>query len=324
MSLSSHLDDKASPLGQFLRQRFALTASITKEINPLLRAATCIQPQVLASESYPYGTIGHAIDYRIRYSFAVTPSRKTVAYHGANLLANLVCSGSCANADEFFATMLVLDLFFDAVDAEVSRLQPVGRPLPIEAEQRLARYCYVLGLFEEVFRSAIPSERLLAVVEKWTNQESELAEGDHGRFIGELLALPKEAWADDICGMASLFVERGQHLLKQPAILNPTFAGSLDVGGADADLIVNGCLIDIKSSKQPGIAPLDLRQLAGYFLLDYDDGFHIQSMGIYKARYGMLLTWPLEQFLSRLTGDVAVSLPSLRAEFRHLCRCYGQ
>src|SRR5262249_2681307 len=153
-------------------------------------------------------------------------------------------------------------------------------------------------MFEEVFRSGVPSERLLAIVEKWSKQPFKLAEANQSRFISELLALPKDAWADDICGMVSLFVEHAQHLLRQPAILNPTFAGSLDVGGADADLIVNGCLIDIKSSKLPGIDPLDLRQLVGYVLLDYDDEYHMQSVGIYKARYGMLVTWPLEQFLS--------------------------
>lgn len=320
MSLSSHLADKTSPIGQFLHQRFALTANITKAVNPMLRAGVFIQPPTQASEPYPYGTIGHAIDYRIRYSFAVTPSRQTVAYLGARALAHLMGNFSPTITKRFVS---VLDDFFDVVDADVSSLQPVGRPLAIGDEQELARYCFVLGLFEEIFRSGTPSERLLRLTGRWNCPES-MVTANQGHFIGELLAIPKVDWVEDICRMASLFLERNLDLLKQPALLNPTFAGSTDVGGADADLIVNNCLIDLKSSKRPGIDPLDLRQLAGYVLLDYEDRFHIHSVGIYKARYGMLLSWPLEQFVVYLSGDTAVSIQSLRADFQRLCHCYRQ
>jgi hypothetical protein len=39
------------------------------------------------------------------------------------------------------------------LDALLARVQPVGRRLEPEAEQELARYCFVLALFEEVFRT---------------------------------------------------------------------------------------------------------------------------------------------------------------------------
>lgn len=34
----------------------------------------------------------------------------------------------------------------------------------------------------------------------------------------------------------------------EPRILNPLFAGSGEIGGADADLIAAGCLIDVKTT----------------------------------------------------------------------------
>src|SRR5712691_7684490 len=83
MSLTSHLSSATSPIGQFLRQRFASTTGLTKEANKLLRGVTTIRPAV---SNCPYGTLGMAIDYRIRYSFAITPSNQLVAWQGAPIL----------------------------------------------------------------------------------------------------------------------------------------------------------------------------------------------------------------------------------------------
>jgi len=106
--------------------------------------------------------------------------------------------------------------------------------------------------------------------------------------------------------------------LSLPFVLNPTFSGSNDVGGADADLIVDRCLIEIKTSKLAKIEPSWLRQLVGYLLLDYTDEHHIQSLGIYMARQGLLFSWTVDEFLYILTGNTEVSLSQLRQEFRQL------
>ncbi|MGH2480861.1 MAG: hypothetical protein ACRDHW_14505, partial [Ktedonobacteraceae bacterium] len=71
------------------------------------------------------------------------------------------------------------------------------------------------------------------------------------RSVEELLALPAETWLDDLGALFNLFYSRHQYLLIRPRVLNPTFAGSGDVGGADADMVVDGCLIDIKTSISP-------------------------------------------------------------------------
>jgi hypothetical protein len=112
-------------------------------------------------------------------------------------------------------------------------------------------------------------------------------------------------------------------LLKEPFILNPTFAGSVDVGGADADLIVDGCLLEIKTSTQNALDSAWLRQLAGYALLDYADEYAIQSVGIYMARHGVLLNWPLDEYIRLLTGDENVSMTSLRQELHSAVEQYG-
>ncbi|HEU5378838.1 MAG TPA: hypothetical protein VFV38_25725, partial [Ktedonobacteraceae bacterium] len=128
----------------------------------------------------------------------------------------------------------------------------------------------------------------------------------------------QQIWIDDLCNLSWLFYHTHAHLLSRPHLLNPTFAGSTDVGGADADMIVDGCLIDIKTTKQSKVDPRWLRQLAGYLLLDYRDEYHLHSVGLYLARHGVFLSWPVEYFIQTLTGDPEISVTALRQEFQNL------
>ena len=90
------------------------------------------------------------------------------------------------------------------------------------------------------------------------------------------------------------FYDNFNHLLSLPHSLNPNFDGSLDIGGADADLIVEGTLIDIKATITQKIRPDWLWQLLGYVLLDYSDRHRINSIGLYMARQGIFFQWDLE------------------------------
>lgn len=88
-------------------------------------------------------------------------------------------------------------------------------------------------------------------------------------------------------------------------LLNPTFGkGSTLVGGADADLIIDDLLIDIKASKYFSIEREALSQIIGYCLLSRIGGVNdkkigqIKRVGIYFARYGILWQIPLSHFCS--------------------------
>ena len=197
--------------------------------------------------------------------------------------------------------------FFDNLDAMLQALQPVRRRLEPEAERTLDRYCIILSLFEQVYRSdAYRRGLLMQPTVKHT--------------VEALLAIPQDSWVDDLGVLFTRFYHRHHSLLSKPHILNPTFMGSAYVGGADADLVVDSCLIDIKTSTFPQMKAEYLHQLAGYLLLDFDDKLHIASLGIYMARQGVLFTWSISDFLSQLTGDDSITLISLRQEFRTLCQ----
>lgn len=84
---------------------------------------------------------------------------------------------------------------------------------------------------------------------------------------------------------------------KNRCLLNPTFGkGSQLVGGADADLIIDDKLIDIKTTKKLELPLSDFCQIIGYLLLYRIGGtssgsgeFKIEQLGIYYARYGYLV-----------------------------------
>lgn len=338
MSLTSHIKaGKKSPIGQFLLQHFSLTRNITTEANKQLQNASNILPTDQPLPRWVYGTLGEAIDYRIRYSFRITPSHELLAWEGAWGLMNLSDRWKLSNKvnETFFEkgslsqgarmpnyyetereedtslafyTFEVINRFFEGLDAVLAAIQPVRRCLSVEEERVLARYCFVLSLFEEAYRSG-------AGYRDWN---SILLTPNPRQSVDELLALPKDAWVEDLCAMSLLFCERCHHHFTRSHLLNPTFSGSNDVGEADADLIVDGSLVELKASISPKLDPNWLRQLVGYLLLDYDDRYHITYVSIYVVRQGMSFTWTVKQFLRKLTGDEHVSLSTLRQEFQTL------
>jgi hypothetical protein len=150
------------------------------------------------------------------------------------------------------------------------------------------------------------------------------AAGPLGRLRGVtvtgdyLLGLAPQAGLDQLTGFRSVFLTT---LIPQLAsrsgawALGPTFTGSALIK-ADADLIAAGLLIDLKTSaKKPSLAVTDLLQVIGYALLDFDDEYHLNALGIFSARYAYLATWELPALLSELAGhdvDLQVTRRRLR------------
>jgi hypothetical protein len=99
---------------------------------------------------------------------------------------------------------------------------------------------------------------------------------------------------DDLEAMLGL-VKRQSFLAKKRCVLNPTFGiGSEIVLGADADLIIDDTLVDIKTTKHLKFERELFNQLIGYYALACIGGvdgckrFSIRRVGIYYARYGVL------------------------------------
>jgi len=95
-------------------------------------------------------------------------------------------------------------------------------------------------------------------------------------------------------------------IARDHCLLNPTFGdASHEVGGADADFIIDGCLADIKTTKSARFTRDQFNQLIGYYVLhdiggiDGDYSLTVTTLGVYYSRYGELCTFPVAPIIER-------------------------
>lgn len=107
-----------------------------------------------------------------------------------------------------------------------------------------------------------------------------------------------DAQLDELRGMF-LHLKADDWCTDGPCLLNPTFGVASDaIGGADADAIVGGLLVDVKSTKNLALTLDDWLQIVGYRLLSILDDLiggavrtPTEALGLYFARYGYLARW---------------------------------
>ena len=245
MSLTSHLKQPQSPVYRFLLDRFPGAKTLASKINRELKGVPTVRP----TDRVPYSTIGTALDYRLRYYFHLTPNQELVAWRGAGQ----VCGRPVTVSDgvevaqwipnevgEPIFSEEVVDRFFASLNDVLDDFRPVGRRLEPSKEELLVRHCIVLAFFEEVSRASIQHSPLFN--QKYTT-------------VDALLSIAETHWVDDLSNLSWLFHDRFRSLLSAETILNPTFDVSPDIGGADADLISDGYLLDIKATVKSKIRP---------------------------------------------------------------------
>ena len=80
---------------------------------------------------------------------------------------------------------------------------------------------------------------------------------------------------------------------------------------ADADLVAAGLLVELKTglgdkrrdgTRRCFLEPKTLYQMIGYVLLDFNDTYQFDSVGLYEARYGHLTMWSLQGLLDEAAG----------------------
>lgn len=279
MSLTSLLREPASPLRALFQSSLPKTAAFVGGLNRELRAIPLNTPRPVDA-----GLSGTAIDYRLRYYFAVPEIEDTIAWLGADKL-----EAAILDYPESPLRDTVND-FVRALQRDVVALQPVGVRLSAAGEMRLARICVVLAGFEQWFRSG----------------RSALVNGMlDGTLRGgaDILHLPRTEVIEDVATLSSAFFEHQYPLLaSRTVVLGPTFDGSLDVGGADADLIAGDSLIDFKSTASGSpIEEWEIHQLLACACLDYPDQYRIRRVGFSVLRRDALREWDIEDLVRRLS-----------------------
>jgi len=266
-------------------------------------------PELLAPEGGNAGLVGTAFDYRLRFFFAAPDNvQRLVAHRGTiNLDPESGEVWTALDGDRMWHSRR-WDAIAKYVTETLIRLRPAGIALSLDDERVLTRLCCLLGRLEVPARTGnrkIIGEDLLALGPT-ASVEAHL-DLVHAADIDDVVSLIAAARSSAVCDR---FGER--------FVANPTFAGSSQVGGADADFIIGDTLVEIKTSIAKSLGADWAWQLLGYLLLDWDDALSIRKVAFYGSRHRALFEWNADDALSEAAGH-SVRLEDARAEFMAWC-----
>lgn len=295
MSLTSLLRDRRAPLRDWFETTLPNVKPIAEQWKQL--GVPTIVPE---GERPPWGPLGTAIDYRIRYFFDCTPPDEFAASYSLVIHDH---SDEAGVTETVAARAQGLDsygLLAAALTEHVSAASPIGCVLDTADEALLARYCYLLALYEMGFRTGMPAPALVEL--------------GPGASVEAQLGIVDDAWVADLVALASSCHQALEPLFGHATNLNPTFKRSRAVGGADGDLIIDSTLFEVKTTKSQRPDRDWIYQLLGYVLLDEDDELGITDVGFVLGRIPALVSWPLDELLATLAGR-PVTLEDLRPGF---------
>ena len=187
--------------------------------------------------------------------------------------------------------------FLDYQNELIGRLKPAEHQLNDHDEATLNIGCVILAFFEQIYRAGHIFPPLDSLPKR--------------AQLSDLIATVQPDMIQDIGQLSTAFASDAKALFKLNAVLNPTFQGSLSVGGADADIIVDKTIIDFKCTSKVDAAALRSAalQLLGYVLLDYDRKYGISDIMVYLPRQRGSWHMPLWQLVLP-PADVILPLSS--------------
>lgn len=300
MSLTSLIGAGCGPVWDWFETNLPETRRVSTSANRELRGGSarepCVVPPVPGTD---HGLVGTAVGYLLSAHLRPDALDQTVAFNAALLL-----NGPLRHAKTKPSVIERL------VVARIAELCPSQRRLDQDDWSELCRLVAILARFEQYFRAGpavLPyiAEPLRA----------------HGHNLDELaVSLVSEASIGDIDALGRVTIE--DHLSIRGASelhIGPNFDQSLPLGGADADLIYDGTLLDLKSTSQAGLVGRDdIWQLIGYLLADTDDSYNITRVGFAALRRRRSIFWPADDLVRELAGGSTHPIKQLREEFASL------
>ena len=304
LSLVAQVRHHTSPVSQFMARHLPRSGILERDyLQRLKNLPHPVQPLDVQYPSWP--ALGHAIDYRLRLSFGASLGRAVtmgvISLDGIGPLpgapAPPVRQALTTAGRQLLKT---IDTF----------LTGPGNL----TEEHLVRLCFVAAFFEDVYRTG------------QIRRHSMLTEATSSTTLADLAAAVPDYVIDDVADQMKLAEQPLaplRALSPRAKICGPEFTGSSDLGGADADYILGGLLLDCKAATDPRrLGREEIYQLAGYLLLDYHDEYGINRVGLYLSRQGGLITWTTHEFLHRL--GATHPLPQLRTSLRSDLRGAGR
>ena len=268
-----------NPVGQFCRTTMASKAA-ARTANKMLSTFNTTLPEG-EHRDYPWMLIGTAFDYRVRLFFEPGFNFEDTVALG-RVPRGMVSIPGCENTA------------WSLWNAGVG-LTPEQR----ENDDYLGRLCIIAAQLEDVWRRGVVGEWFLEAEQMTPEQLVE--------------SIP-DAWANDIIQMVKKLEFAFSDRMPKHIVSNPVLGCSDLKIGADGDLLLDDCLIDIKATVNAKVSQAMLHQVVCYTLLDREDRFAIQKTGFYMARQGALIVWPLPELLM-LLGTNNTDIGMLRTLF---------
>jgi hypothetical protein len=270
MSLTTFLknrDVKEKFAQQFTKPRF----SLKKEI---------LAPPITKH----YSLVGTAFDYLMRFYLkhlnpdAVTKrwvAELSISHPLSPLLKNVIIDATTHEVTDFTETKDTKQAKYITEKAKIVYSNYLSSG---EVTDELIESVLLLAQLDPIFRAGFVDENI-----------GTIDEGDVADLRNLISIVNPEAFrAQELC------------------MLNPTFGeGSRLVGGADADLLIDDALIDIKTTKSLKLNRDYFNQIIGYYILFKIGGVDhalyvpkVERIGIYYSRYGELYTIPIRTVLN--------------------------
>lgn len=293
MSLTSFLDNE--DVKQRFREEFvAPNMSVKLEL---------LAPPL----SKRYSLVGTAFDYLMRFYLKwLNPNAVTRPWIAERVLEDL-----------FSLDGTVIDSNGEVVDYNQINLTKRSQRIIQQAKAHYEDYLSSGQITDQLIESAIRLAQLDPIF--------------RAGFVDENLGTVYKEDVDDLRELIS-HVEPQHFRASRLCLLNPEFGEATRlVGGADADLVIDDAIIDIKTTKNLKLERRSFNQLIGYFILHEIAGVggliprpEITKVGIYFSRYGFLYliklsdvicpeTFPafVEWFITRAKQQYAFGLPKL-------------
>jgi hypothetical protein len=244
-----------------------------------------------------YGLTGTAFDYLFRFKLRRLNPTALIKRWVAEIALNFLPQDYDAEElkAESKAKGIPVDVLKEMIDLDIkkqpSSLRERVERLIMEAKQ----------IYDEYIRSGIMNDEVIRATV----------------HLAQIDPIYRAGYVDPNLGQAdNLVIQELRELIeivsdeafisRDHCLLNPTFGdASREVGGADADFIIDGCLVDIKTTKSAKFTRNQFNQLIGYYILhdiggvDGDCNLTITTLGVYYSRYGELCTFPVEPLIGR-------------------------
>ena len=271
-------------MGEFCRSEMPSKVA-ARTANRMLSGCETVRPEG-GLESYPWMLVGTAFDYRVRMFFEPD-------FNFENTVALGRVERGMMSRQEFSQTAESLWLAGVGLDAEQK-----------EDNEYLARLCIIAAHLENAWRGGVPGEWLLEAENMTTQQR--------------LDSIPAVV-VNDVAAMSEKLGAAFSGRMPESVTSNPVLGSAELMINADADLVLDDCLVEIKATVSPRVRQAMLHQAVCYALLDRDDRLGVRKVGLYMARQGALIAWSLPELLM-LLGAYTTDVGVLRGRFEEVAR----